>query len=184
MLNRCPFATLILVAVAVVTLTACQPSSGNNHRRSRKSWDEQFLDKPAPSIATTALDGSPWKLADQRGKVVLIDFWATWCGPCRQSMPNLKELYQTYSPRKDFVMVGISIDEKAAVVQQYVRGNDIRWPILFEPQVAWENSAAQAFGIEAIPSMWVVDKQGNVVAASVREMDAMHAIEKALKEKP
>lgn len=183
MLNRCPFATLVLVAVAVVTLIACWPSSGKNQRRSREAWDGQFLNKPAPPITTTGLDGSSWKLADQRGKVVLIDFWATWCGPCRESMPNLKELYRTYSPRKDFVMVGVSIDEKAGVVQQYVRGNDIRWPILFEPRAAWKNSAAQALGIEAIPSMWVVDKQGNVVAASVREMDAMHAIEKALKEK-
>lgn len=116
------------------------------------------------------LSGEPFDWSQYDGKVVLVDFWATWCGPCIRELPNVVENYQKYHD-KGFEVIGISLDEDAQKVREFVEGRDIPWPTLFsdDPQAtAWNHPMAVKYGIQAIPAAILVDQQGKVVTKSAR----------------
>ncbi len=120
---------------------------------------------PMP-LSGTRLDGTPLDWESYRGKVVLVDFWATWCGPCIAELPNVKESYERYHDR-GFEVIGISLDDEKEPVQEFVETQEIPWPILFseaETQRGWESPMAVRYGILAIPTAILVDQQGNVVS--------------------
>lgn len=110
------------------------------------------------SLKFTALDGRQVDLEKMRGKVVLIDFWATWCGPCIAALPEVKSAYQEFHP-KGFEIVGISFDRAEQKLKEFVAKQKMDWPQYFDGK-EWANELGQKFGIEAIPTMWLVDKKG------------------------
>jgi thiol-disulfide isomerase/thioredoxin len=131
------------------------------------------------AIKFTALDGRKVELAKLKGKVVLIDFWATWCGPCVAEIPKMKAAYEKLNP-KGFEIIGISLDEEKDALLALVRQKQMPWPQFFEDQK--ENRFAKEFDISAIPAMWLVDKQGNLVDMNARE-GLEKKVEKLLAEK-
>ncbi len=112
-----------------------------------------------PDFSVQDLDGKVVRMADFRGQVVLIDFWATWCGPCRVSIPHLIELYNEYSS-KGFTVLGISLDQRGpAVVRPFVATNKIPYPVVMGDQ-----ATVQRFGsVRAIPTAFLVDAEGYIV---------------------
>lgn len=110
------------------------------------------------AIQFTAVDGREVDLAKMKGKVVLIDFWATWCGPCVAELPHVKEAYEKLHP-KGFEIVGISFDQSKEKLENFVKEKEMPWPQYFDGQ-GWENKFGQEFGIHSIPAMWLVDKKG------------------------
>ncbi len=121
-------------------------------------------------VSGTLLDGSQFDWAAYRGKVVLVDFWATWCGPCRAEVPNVLKLYQAYHD-KGFEVVGISLDEKPEDAQKYISQNSIPWVTLYnqdETERGWEHPLATYYGITGIPRAILVDQAGNVVSMRAR----------------
>lgn len=139
----------------------------------KREWAEQakfekFMGKKAPDVVAQTLDGSEWKLRDRQGKVVLIDFWATWCGPCVAALPEMKAIYEKYKSREDFAMVGISLDRDKELLRKFCEENGISWPQIFEADKGWDNSVAKSFEIRGIPSIWVIDKGGKVVGMDLR----------------
>lgn len=133
----------------------------------------------ALDIKFTALDGRKVELAKLKGKVVLIDFWATWCGPCVAEIPSMKAAYEKLNP-KGFEIIGISLDDDKAALQNMVRQKQLPWPQFFEDKE--ENRFAKQFDITSIPAMWLVDKQGNLVDTNARE-GLEKKVEKLLAEK-
>ncbi len=109
----------------------------------------------------TDLTGKSWSLPDLRGKVVLVNFWATWCPPCRKEMPDLEALYQRFSPR-GLVILAIS-DEDAAKVKPFIAEHGISYPVLLDPG----RKVNELFQVEGIPKSFVYDRESKLVAQAI-----------------
>jgi thiol-disulfide isomerase/thioredoxin len=133
------------------------------------------------TLKFAAVDGRSVDLAKLRGKVVLVDFWATWCGPCVRELPNVKAAYDKLHA-KGFEIVGISFDKEKESLVGFVEQQKMPWPQYFDGK-QWENDFGKQFGIQSIPTMWLVDKKGNL-----RDLDAVDdlagKVEKLLAESP
>jgi thiol-disulfide isomerase/thioredoxin len=128
------------------------------------------------------LEGKPFDLADYRGKVVFVDFWATWCGPCLMELPDLKETYDRYHA-DGFEVVGVSLDDNRDVLARFVKDRGLPWPqILFDDPAdrGWDNPVARRFGVRAIPFTILVDREGKLLAAGLRGSKVGRAVAEAL----
>jgi thiol-disulfide isomerase/thioredoxin len=125
------------------------------------SADARQMSEPLPAGAGFELMNGQWvTMGDLRGKAVLFDFWATWCLPCRDALPDLKRLRQRFED-EPFALVSVSVDRSRGTVESFVEAAGMHWP-----QV-WDGSSelAQAFGVRAYPTYLIVDHEGRVVGA-------------------
>lgn len=125
----------------------------------------ELKSKPV-DIKFTAVDGTEVDLAKMRGKVILVDFWATWCGPCVAELPNVLKAYEKLHA-KGFEIVGISLDQDKAKLEAFVKDKGMTWPQFFDGK-GWQNEISTRYGINSIPAMWLIDKKGMLVSTSVR----------------
>ncbi|MFK7819461.1 MAG: TlpA family protein disulfide reductase [Planctomycetaceae bacterium] len=123
-------------------------------------------------LAGTLQDGTEFDWSKYRGKVVLIDFWATWCGPCTKDMPRIKAIYKDYRDR-GFEIVGINMDSNQDKLRKYLTDNDIPWPQLVgdDENFGWKHPVVLKYGINSVPTQMLVDKDGKVVALSLKGRD-------------
>jgi thiol-disulfide isomerase/thioredoxin len=115
------------------------------------------------------LDGRRFEQKSLAGKVVLVDFWATWCGPCVAEMPNIRAQYEKYHDR-GFEVVGISLDDDRAAVAQFVEANGLPWPVILDGRNA-EHSVADRYEIKALPTLFLIGRDGNVLSLLARGKD-------------
>jgi peroxiredoxin len=112
---------------------------------------------PAPDFTLKSRDGSNIKLSELRGQVVMINFWASWCGPCRQEMPLLDQLYQRYQPM-GFTLLGVNVEEDSTAADKVLKQIPVSFPVLFDS----ENSVSESYQVRAMPSTFLIDRNGNV----------------------
>ena len=134
-----------------------------------KSTGAQF-----PDFDEKDLDGNPLSIASFKGKLVLIDFWATWCGPCIAELPNLLKTYEKHHD-KGFEIIGISLDKDRDKLTTFIKEKKMGWPQFFDGQ-GWQNSLAAKYGVMSIPATYLLDKEGKIIAAGLRG----DALEKAV----
>jgi len=123
----------------------------------------------APEIGLTDMNGNAIRIAALRGKVVIVDFWASWCAPCREEMPVLERLHQRYAER-GLVIVGVSQDRAPSNIREFLASNPVSFPIVHDA----DHDVAQRFGPPRMPSSYVIDRAGTVryVHAGFRASDA------------
>lgn len=123
----------------------------------------------APDFTMNDPAGKPIQLSSLRGKVVLIDFWASWCGPCRQENPNVLKLYQKYNS-KGFEILGVSLDRTNEEWVQAIKDDQMSWLHVSDLQV-WQNTAARLYSVNAIPQTYLLDKDGKIIAKGLRSQE-------------
>jgi thiol-disulfide isomerase/thioredoxin len=126
----------------------------------------QVVGKPV-DIEFTATDGTHVDLSKMQGKVVLIDFWATWCPPCREEVPNVVAAYKKYHAQ-GFEVVGISLDQDKDALAAFTQAHGMVWPQYYDGS-GWDNMISKPLGIDSIPAMWLVGKDGNLVTVDGRD---------------
>jgi len=131
-----------------------------------------------PGFDEKDLAGKPLSLASYKGKVVLIDFWATWCMPCRMELPNVLAAYEKYHAQ-GFEVIGISLDESRPMLDRFIQENKLAWP-QFNDGKRWENKLAGKYGVQSVPTTYLLDGEGKIIGVNLRgdELDA--AVAKAL----
>jgi thiol-disulfide isomerase/thioredoxin len=121
------------------------------------------------NLTFTALDGRKVNNESLKGKIVLIDCWATWCGPCLKEMPHIKELYDKYHD-KGFEVIGISMDEPSAKerVKKLIKQKNIPWPQRFEGKGFEEDSFRKQYDIKSLPTVYLLNREGIIVDKNAR----------------
>ena len=131
--------------------------------------DKLGVGAPAPEFSAADIRGRPWALPALRGKVVLLDFWATWCGPCLGEIPELKALYQEHAGEagQDFVMIGISLDQDGWELAEFLEREGILWPQVCDLG-GFQASLAKLYHVRGIPRAVLIDRQGRIAAKDLR----------------
>jgi len=113
--------------------------------------------RSAPDFALKSSTGENLRLSEYRGEVVMVNFWATWCGPCRQEMPLLDELYQRYE-RVGFNLLGVNIDDDSRKAMKMIEELGVNFPVLFDSR----KEVSKLYEVEAMPVTVLIDREGNV----------------------
>ena len=142
----------------------------SNYLNFKSKHDEMaFLmpGKEALDFMQPKLDGKPLRLSDLRGKVVLLDFWASWCGPCRRENPNVVKIYNKYKDA-GFTVMSVSLDKDKNAWQEAIKRDNLSWTNHVSDLKAWSNEAAQLYKVTGIPFTVLIDKEGKIIKTNVR----------------
>lgn len=131
-----------------------------------------------PEFDEKDLNGKPFNLAACKGKVVLIDFWATWCGPCVAELPNVLKAYEKHHDA-GFEILGISLDSDKDRLESFLKEKKMTWQQYFDGK-GWQNKLAGRYGVNAIPATYLLDGEGKIIAKNLRGPALEPAIAKAL----
>lgn len=138
-----------------------------------------MIGKPAPNFSETDIDGNPISLKDYHGKVVLLDFWTTTCGPCIAEMPNMKKVYDAYED-VGFDVIGVNIDTHEADLHEFLKVCDLPWRQIFGGQ---DSPLKKLYRVRGVPSPWLMDKAGNVISYQARGAALKKLVAEAVKNK-
>ena len=138
------------------------------------------IGKAVTNFTTVDIDGKTIDLNKMKNKVILIDFWATWCKPCVRAFPNLIELYKKYN-KIGFEIIGISLDKNKKKIDSFLSKSPLPWKIIYSGK-GWDDPIKKKFGIQNIPSVWLVDKKGILRYFQIRDKDLEIKIKKLLDE--
>jgi peroxiredoxin len=174
----------LVLLLGLLVLAGCDSQPGRAEERDQDPFARLNLARatpptPAPDFTVPGLTAGPLSLAGFRGRVVLLNFWATWCPPCREEMPSMERLYQRYRKR-GFTILALSVDRNVAAIPGFVDGFRLTFPIGLDP----DGAVAKAYRMRALPTTIVIDRAGHIIAGSAGARDwdspAAYAVVEAL----
>lgn len=170
----------ILIALALVFGLAIQSKAGDDVKIGLQ------IGNKAPEIAEQSVDGKELKLSSLEGKVVLIDFWASWCGPCRRENPAVVAAYEEFKDKKfkngnGFTVFGVSLDKNKAAWEQAIEADKLSWDYHVSDLKGWHAKYAAVYGVRGIPANFLIDGNGVIVAKNLRGPALENALEQLLK---
>jgi peroxiredoxin len=148
---------------------------------SKKIQSNFIVGSKFPDFDEKDVAGKPLSIANYKGKVVLVDFWATWCGPCVGELPNVLKTYAAHHAQ-GFEIIGVSLDEDQPKLENFIKENNVTWQQFFDGK-GWGNKLAVKYGIESIPSTFLLDGSGNIIGKDLRGEELEAAVTKALANK-
>ena len=134
--------------------------------REQREKDNSWVGKPAPDFALPDVNGNTVALSSYKGKYLLVDFWASWCGPCRQENPNVVKAYNEFK-NKNFAILGVSLDKDKEAWQEAIQTDQLSWTHVSDLKY-WNSKAVETFKFEGIPFNILIDPQGKIIAESLR----------------
>jgi peroxiredoxin len=134
----------------------------------------------APAVTVTTLEGERLELEKLEGKAVLLDFWATWCVPCVAELPVFVDLYDQGKTRKDFVMIGVSLDGDEKMLRRFLKKHRVEWHQVNGPK-GGAQEAAERFGVIGLPAVFLIGPDGKILASDLREDEIAKAVKKVWK---
>lgn len=146
--------------------------NADRKKRAKEKLFTELVNKPAPKFSFKTMDGKTISLSDLKGKVVVLDFWATWCGPCKASFPVLQKVYEKYKDNKNVVILAVNSREttkgaeREKLVKQFIKDNKYTFAVVFDNDDKEKAYIAQ-FGVEGIPTKIILDKEGTIQFKSV-----------------
>ncbi|HWV68065.1 TlpA disulfide reductase family protein [Chitinophaga sp.] len=150
----------------VLTPEAQQTGAGVRLAKRLAVLKKSALGQPMIDFTQNDVDGKPVRLSDFKGKYVLLDFWASWCGPCRAENPNVLKAYNKFKD-KNFTVLGVSLDDKADKWKEAIKQDGMPWMEVSDLK-GWRNEVAQEYGIQGIPFSFLIDPQGVIIAKDLR----------------
>ena len=169
---------VVLVPVDASTWAARQPAPAATPGAAAAPGVAPTPGEPAPDFALATIEGDSIRLSDYRGKVVLLDFWATWCGPCRMEMPYVKSAFERYHKR-GLEVIGVSLDNTPTEVRAYAKMSGMPWPQILQGRGTM-TPLKRDYGIRSIPAAFLIDQKGNIAATHPRGDGLLQAIENLL----
>lgn len=154
------------------------PDLAREHRLKAEPL-QVFIGKPVPDFSAKDLDGKPISIADYRGKVVLLDFRATWSSLCLEDTPNIKKVYDTYKD-KGFDIIGISLDNDEKMLRDHLKKHEIPWRHIYSGK-RWDSPIPQQYGIRNVPSGWLIDRDGTLISQQASGAMLEHLVSEAVK---
>ncbi len=166
---------VLLAAILLLMFCACraeqpevplQQTESSKEETAEETQDENI---PAPDFTVYDIDGTPVKLSDYKGTPVILNFWASWCGPCKNEMPDFEEAYALYGEQIQFMMVNLTDGSQETVesASQLIADRGYSFPVFYDTQL----DAATVYGVRSIPTTYFIDAEGNIAAYGTGSMN-------------